>query len=149
VKPNTLNHLTAELQHFSRWLSRPGQFSQQLPVKLQQAVPVRLQTQASRLARRLQGVRGWLLGGLGLALLWVWLWQWLLAIVVGTTVMVGVYLTQQGQLPLPGLWLGRWRQLWNRSNRSLSLSILAGLLALGATFLATAVWAESEQAWGF
>lgn len=116
-------------------------------MRVLQTIPTHLQTHYTRLTRRFDGAKGWLLGGLGLALLWVWLWQWLLSLAVGSTVMVGAYLAQQKQLKLPTVWLGHWRRLWNRSNRSLSLSVLAGLLALSITFLTTAVWAESEQHW--
>jgi uncharacterized membrane protein (Fun14 family) len=127
VKTNSLTDLSIELRH---WLTR-----RQPPV---------LHKRLTRLQHRVNVSKGWLIGGAGLLLLWVWVWQWLLSIAVGLAVMVGVYLTQQGQLKLN--WQG-WQRLWNRSNRSLSLSVLAGTIALGSTYLATAVWVESEQHW--
>jgi hypothetical protein len=129
VKTNSLTDLSIELHH---WFTHRQNFSSILPKRL------------TRLQHRINGSKGWLLGGAGFLLLWVWIWQWLLAIAVGLAVMVGVYLTQQGQLKLN--WQG-WRKLWNRSNRSLSLSVLAGLVALGSTYLATAVWLETDQHW--
>lgn len=129
MKPNSLTDISIELRH---WLTR------------RQNLPPVLNKRLTRLQHRVNGSKGWLLGGVGVLLLWVWIWQWLLSIAMGLAVMIGVYLMQQGQLKLN--WQA-WRKLWNRSNRSLSLSVLAGMIALGSTYLATAVWIESEQHW--
>ncbi len=129
MKTNSLTDISTGLHH---WFTRRQKLS-----------PV-LHKQLNRLGQRLNGSKGWLLSGVGLLLLWVWIWQWVLSIGVGLMVMMGVYLTQQGQLNLN--WQG-WRKLWSRSNRALSLSALAGLVALGSTYLATAVWLESDQHW--
>lgn len=95
------------------------------------------------MGRRLNRSKGWLLGGLGILLLWILLWQWLLALTVGLLAMAGCYLTQQGQLKAG---LG-WQRLWSRANRALSLSALAGLVATGSTYLALAIWIESDRSW--
>jgi hypothetical protein len=147
VKLTPPPQLTSKLQHLSHLLSHQLQFGHRVQMKALPTLPTHLRTHYTRLVHRFNSVKGWLIAGLGLALLWVWLWQWLLSLAVGSTVMVGVYLAQQKQLKLPTVWLEHWHKLWNRSNRSLSLSVLAGLLALSVTFWATAVWAESEQHW--
>lgn len=111
-----------------------------------------LQKNAQRLARLTSLINpdpinrqtGWLLAGVGLVLLWVWIWQWVLSLTIGLGVMVVTYLSQQRQLKLN--WTG-WPKLWKRTNRSLTLSGLAGIVALGSTYLATAVWQESDQHW--
>lgn len=130
MKTNTLTQLSSELQH---------RFDQ-----LQDALPVSLQTRYKQLARQIMAIRGWLGGGIGLLLLWLWAWQWVLSISLGLSVMVGVYLAQQHQLKLS--WRG-WSRVWNRSNRSATLAVLAGILAWGSTYLATALWLESDQPW--
>lgn len=130
MKTNALTQLSTELQH---WID-----------SAQSALAPALQKQLKRLTYRIDGAKGWLLGGAGLLLLWIWIWQWVLSIAVGLVVMVGVYLAQQGQLKLN--WRG-WRKLWSHSNRSLSFSVLAGIVALGSTYLATAVWLESDRHW--
>jgi hypothetical protein len=126
VKTNTLTQLSFELQHWSNQLPKA------LPPLLRQ--------------RGLLGQlsAGWLLAGLVLLLLWVWIWQWLLSIAVGATVMVGIYLAQERRLNLS--WQG-WNWMWSRANRSLTLSGLMGSVGLGSTYLATAVWQESQQPW--
>lgn len=129
MKTNPLTNLSTELHH---WVTRRQTLSPVLPKRV------------NRLGQRINQSKGWLIAGVGLLLLWVWIWQWLLSIGVSLLVMVSVYLTQQGQLKLN--WQG-WRKLWSQSNRALSLSVLAGLVALGSTYLATAVWLESEQHW--
>lgn len=129
MKTNTLSQFGSELQH--------------LVNRLRVALPVSVQKPLRRLSYQITASKGWLLG-LGLLLLWLWVWQWVLSVAVGLAVMVGVYLAQQGQLKLS--WRG-WRQLWSRTNRALSLSVLVGVVALGSTYLATAVWLESEQHW--
>lgn len=144
----TLPHrLTAELQQISQQISQQlgQQMNQRLARRLDRSVPLprlshRLKRSGGRLAARVHRSRKGLLGGLGLLLLWVWLWQWLLAVGVGLTVTVGLYLAQQGQLRLPV----RWRRLWAPANRSLSLAVLGGLVALGSTYLATLLWVSES-----
>ncbi|MCU0524543.1 MAG: hypothetical protein MUF72_06935 [Elainella sp. Prado103] len=147
VKPDILTQISAELSTLTgRVLIKPPiklpiKPPIRLPIKLPTATQKRLQRWSHRLVRH----RNWLLSGVGVLLLWVWLWQWLLAITIGLTVTVAVYLAQQGQLRLPGR--RSWQKLWKPTNRSLTLSCLAGGLALAYTYLATAVWLESEQHW--
>lgn len=129
MKTNTLTQITVELRHLKN--------------QLQEALPASLQKPLKRLAHRVESSKGWLIGGAGL-LLWLWMWQWMLAIGAGLAVTVGVYLIQQRRLKLS--WRG-WQRLWSRANRSLSLSVLAGVVALGSTYLATAVWLETDQHW--
>lgn len=130
VKTNALTQISSELHHQMH--------------QLQAILPPASQKQLQRLSRRIASKKGWFLGSLSLVLLWVLIWQWFLSIAVGLGVMSGVYLAQQGRLRFP--WQG-WRKLVNRSNRSLTLSALAGFAALGSTYLATAVWVEADQHW--
>lgn len=130
MKTNTLAQLSSELQHLLN--------------RLADALPPSLQKRYQQLLYRVITTKSWLWGGAALLLLWVWVWQWVLSIAVGLVVMVGVYLAQQRQLKVS--WRG-WRKLWNRSNRASTLAVLSGILALGSTYLATAVWLESDQHW--
>jgi hypothetical protein len=134
VKTNTLTQLSSELQHLLDKVINP----------VQTALPVLLQKRLQRLMQQATAAKGWILAGLGMLLLWVWLWQWVLSIAVGLSVTVGVYLTQQRRLKLS--WRG-WHRLWKRLNRASTVAALAGILALGSTYLATAVWVESDQHW--
>lgn len=130
VKTNTLAQLSSELQH--------------LLDRLADALPPAFQKRYKQLIYRVTAIKSWLWSGAALLLLWVWVWQWVLSIAVGLIVMIGVYLAQQRQLKVS--WRG-WSKLWNRSNRASTLAVLSGVLALGSTYLATAVWLESDQHW--
>lgn len=130
MKTNTLTQLSSEVQHLLK--------------RLPDALPPSWQKRFNRLLYRATATKGWLWGGAGLVLLWIWIWQWVLSVGIGLVVMVGVYLIQQRQLK--GFWRG-WPKLWNRSNRSTTLAVLSGMIALGSTYLATAVWLESDQHW--
>jgi hypothetical protein len=134
VKTNTLTQLSSEVQHLTNRLLK------QLP----DALPSFLQKRYKRLMNRAIAAKGWIGGGVGLLLLWVWAWQWVLSIAIGLAVIVGVYLGQQRQLKLS--WRG-WHKLWSRSNRSATVAVLAGILAWGSTYLATAVWLETDRPW--
>lgn len=159
MKPNPLTQLSAELHSLARHsLARrvpvklptqfparlPARLAAKLPIKLSIRLPVAIQRRLQRWSRHLVSQRNGLLVGVGLLLLWVWLWQWLLSIAIGLAVTAGIYLAQQGQLRWPRTY---WRRLWKPTNRSLTLSCLAGGLALAYTYLATAVWLESDQHW--
>lgn len=130
VKTNALIQISAELHHQMH--------------QLQAILPPASQKRLQRFSRRIASKKGWIFGSLGVLLLWVLIWQWFLSIAVGLGVMSSVYLAQQGRLKFP--WQG-WRKLVNRSNRSLTLASLAGFVALGSTYLATAVWLEADQHW--
>lgn len=130
MKTNTLTQLSSELQHrFDR---------------LQDSVQASIPNRYNRLIHQTMELKGWLWGGIGLLLLWLWAWQWVLSIGLGLSVTVGVYLAQQHQLKWS--WRG-WSRVWNRSNRSATLAVLTGILAWGSTYLATALWLESDQPW--
>lgn len=141
VKPNTSTRLSSELQHLlDQVINGTNSVQMALPASLQKRLK-RLMHQTMATTR---ATKGWILAGLGLLVLWVWLWQWVLSVAVGLSVMVGVYLAQQQRLKLS--WRG-WQRLWKRSNRDSTLAVLAGILALGSTYLATAVWMELDQHW--
>lgn len=92
----------------------------------------------------LEEFKGWL-GGLAiLLLLLIWNWQLVASVGVGLGALVLVYLTQQGQWQLPKL---SWHKVWSRSNRPLSLAIVAGLIVCFGTYLTIAIWIESGGSW--
>jgi hypothetical protein len=143
VKTNQLSQFPLQLAQFT------AQSASRLPQYLSQYLPQYLwlsrwpeKYSYRSLTRRLNRSKGWLLSGLGsLLLLWVF-WQWLLALAVGLTAMLGVYLAEQGQLK-------SWRNwgFWRRFDRALSLAALAGLAAAGTVYLSLAIWLESDRSW--
>jgi len=144
VKTNQLTQLSLQLSQLTARLQQNAPSFRQLvrPIRRGAASP-KLKQNYRSLTRRLNRSKGWLLGGCGFLLLWVLLWQWLLALAAGLTVMVGCYLVQQGQLKT---WRG-WQRFWSQANRALSLSALAGLVATGGSYLALAIWIESDRSW--
>ncbi|MBW4464265.1 MAG: hypothetical protein KME07_02340 [Pegethrix bostrychoides GSE-TBD4-15B] len=143
MKTNQLSQFPLQLAQFT------AQSASRLPQYLSQYLPQYLwlsrwpeKYSYRSLTRRLNRSKGWLLSGLGsLLLLWVF-WQWLLALAVGLTAMLGVYLAEQGQLK-------SWRNwgFWRRFDRALSLAALAGLAAAGTVYLSLAIWLESDRSW--
>ena len=144
MKTNQLTQLSLQLSQLTHRLQQDAPSFSQLvrPLRLRTVSPTLKQNYRS-LTRRLNRSKGWLLGGCGFLLLWILLWQWLLALGLGLMVTVGCYLVQQGQLKS---WRG-WQRLWSRANRALSLSALAGLVATGGSYLALAIWIESDRSW--
>ncbi len=139
VKTNQLSQFSLQLAQFT------AQSASRLPQYLPQYLwlsrwPEKYSYRS--LTRRLNRSKGWLLSCLGsLLLLWVF-WQWLLALAVGLTAMLGVYLAEQGQLK-------SWRNwgFWRRFDRALSLAALAGLATAGTVYLSLAIWLESDRSW--
>jgi hypothetical protein len=80
-------------------------------------------------------------GAMVLALL-VWNWQLVLALGIGSAVLVSVYLAQQGQWRLPQI---NWRRLWTGSNRSLTVAIASGGVAAFSAYMTTTIWSGTEQ----
>lgn len=154
VKTNQLSQFSLQLAQFTAQFTTQftTQINTQLTAQLASRLPQRRRSRSpekhsySTLTRRLNRSKGWLIGGLGsLLLLWLF-WQWLLALTVGLTAMLGVYLAQQGQLKSWRDW-GFWRGFWEQFDRALSLSALAGLAAAGTVYLSLAIWLESDRSW--
>jgi type II secretory pathway component PulF len=74
----------------------------------------------------------------------LWNWKLLLAIVVGVGIMVLVYSMQRWN------WRSHWskiRKLFNSPNRRLALSVTSGGIATFSTYMAAAIWVDSNSRW--
>lgn len=74
----------------------------------------------------------------------LWNWKLLLAILVGVGVMVLVYSMQRWD------WRSHWseiRKLFNSPNRRLALSVTSGGIATLSTYMAAAIWVDSNSHW--
>jgi uncharacterized protein YggT (Ycf19 family) len=74
----------------------------------------------------------------------LWNWKLLLAIIVGVGVMVLVYSMQRWD------WRSHWskiRKLFNSPNRRLALSVTSGGIATLSTYMAAAIWVDSNSPW--
>jgi uncharacterized protein YggT (Ycf19 family) len=74
----------------------------------------------------------------------LWNWKLLLAIIVGVGIMVLVYSMQRWD------WRSHWskiRKLFNNPNRRLALSVTSGGIATLSTYMAAAIWVESNSRW--
>ncbi len=74
----------------------------------------------------------------------LWNWKLLLAILVGIGVMVLVYSMQRWD------WRSHWlkiRKLFNSPNRRLALSVTSGGIATVSTYMAAAIWVDSNSPW--
>lgn len=74
----------------------------------------------------------------------IWNWQLVLALAIGTVVLVSIYLAQQGQWKIPQV---DWRRLWTGANRPLALAIASGSIAAFSAYITTGIWLEAEQSW--
>jgi hypothetical protein len=97
-----------------------------------------------RIFKRLQEPGGYLgLLTIVIAML-LWNWKLLLAIIVGIGVMVLVYSMQRWD------WRSHWlkiRKLFNSPNRRLALSVTSGGIATVSTYMAAAIWVDSNSPW--
>jgi len=95
-------------------------------------------------SRRYKGLGKWLgLLTVVVAML-LWNWQLLLATTVGIAIMLLVYLLQQGD------WQKRWSdlgKLFAGANRQLAVAVGSGGLATLGTYMACAVWRDSDSGW--
>ncbi|MEH2027785.1 armadillo-type fold-containing protein [Nostoc sp.] len=74
----------------------------------------------------------------------LWNWKLLLALLIGVGVMVLVYSMQEWD------WQLRWskiRKFLNSSNRRLALAVISGGLATVSTYMAAAIWVDSQSPW--
>ncbi|MGI8504014.1 MAG: armadillo-type fold-containing protein [Hassallia sp.] len=74
----------------------------------------------------------------------LWNWKLLLAIFIGVGVMVLVYSMQRWD------WRSHWskiRKLFNSPNRRLALSVTSGGIATLSTYMAAAIWVDSNSPW--
>jgi hypothetical protein len=74
----------------------------------------------------------------------LWNWKLLLAIIVGVGIMVLVYSMQRWN------WRKHWskiRKLFNSPNRRLALSVISGGIATLSTYMAAAIWVDSNSPW--
>lgn len=98
----------------------------------------------SQFLHRYQGPGGWLLNLTVVVTLLFWNWRLLLAMMVGMLVMVLVY-------SMPGWnWQIYWsdiRRFLNSSNRQLTLAVGSGSIATFSTYLAAAIWIDSDSPW--
>jgi hypothetical protein len=112
---------------------------------LQNASSVLLSNRFKRWNDRLQASWRWLLGGVALVILLLWNWPLILSLGLGLAILVWVYLARQGWWKLPQTW--NWQKLWLPSQRSLTLAIFSGVMATVGSYLAIAIWLDSEHPW--
>lgn len=86
----------------------------------------------------------WLLLGLGLVLMLAWNWQLVLATGSGTALMLLVYLMQGWNWQ--SYWL-HWRHFLQGSSGKLTVAVGSGGFAALSTYVATSIWADSENRW--
>jgi hypothetical protein len=87
--------------------------------------------------------KGWLLClTIGLLLL-IWNWQLVVSGGVGLGALVWVYLAHQGQWRLPI----DWRKLWQPSQRPVTLAVVSGATVSAGTYVAIALWVETQGSW--
>jgi hypothetical protein len=86
----------------------------------------------------------WLLLGLGMVLMVAWNWKLVLATSSGVTFMLLVYLIQGWNWQT--YWL-HWRQFLRGSSGKLTVAVGSGSIAALSTYVATSIWADSENRW--
>lgn len=94
--------------------------------------------------KRLEGPGGWLTGLTLTITLLFWNWRLVFATGSGVMVMLGVYLLQDRS------WQQRYSELrrnWNSSNQRFTLSVASGGLAVLTTYIAIAIWTDTESHW--
>nr|WP_201280562.1 armadillo-type fold-containing protein [Hassalia byssoidea] len=74
----------------------------------------------------------------------LWNWKLLLAIIVGVGIMVLVYSMQRWDWRSHML---KIRKLFNNPNRRLALSVTSGGIATLSTYMAAAIWVDSNSRW--
>lgn len=94
--------------------------------------------------QQFKGSGGWFVGSAAVIAMIIWNWKLFSAIGSGLLIMLLVYLAQEGrwQIRRPDLskWLGG-------ANRSLLLAGGSGAIAMLSTYIAMAIWADSESHW--
>jgi hypothetical protein len=74
----------------------------------------------------------------------LWNWMLLLALLIGVGIMVLVYSMQEWD------WQLHWSKIHNflnSSNRRLALAVVSGGLATVSTYMAAAIWVDSQSSW--
>jgi hypothetical protein len=94
--------------------------------------------------RQMRRIIRWSILFFGMATMWLWNWKLLLATAVGVGCMFLLYLLPSRKWHV--YWL-KWQQFFQGSNRQISLAIGGGGIAAFSTYMAAAIWSESEQHW--
>lgn len=94
--------------------------------------------------KRVLYISRWLLFGLGLVLMIAWNWKLVVATSSGITLMLLVYRMQEWNWS--SYWL-HWRQFVKGSSGKLTLAVGSGSFAALSTYVATSIWADSENRW--
>lgn len=94
--------------------------------------------------KRYRYITRWLLTGLAIALMLAWNWKLVLATGAGVGLMLLVYLMQGWNWQQH--WL-HWQQFLSSSDGKLTIAVGSGGFAALCTYVATSIWAESENRW--
>jgi hypothetical protein len=94
--------------------------------------------------RQIKRMTRWLILFFGMSTMWLWNWKLLLATVIGVGFMFLFYLLPSRKWKI--YWL-KWQKFFQGSNRQLSMAIGGGGIAAFSTYMAAAIWAESENHW--
>ncbi|WP_245602702.1 ATP synthase subunit I [Gloeothece verrucosa] len=95
-------------------------------------------------AKRYRYLSRWLLTGLALALMLAWNWKLVLTTGAGVGLMLQVYVMQGWNWQR--YWLD-WQQFLKGSDGKLTVAVGSGGFAALCTYVATTIWAESENRW--
>ncbi|MBE9182195.1 hypothetical protein IQ268_26875 [Oculatella sp. LEGE 06141] len=103
----------------------------------------RLPMTTTSIAQRLKRLKNSRQLMLSLAFLVVLLWNWKLVLAsgVGIFAAIAAYFIQQGDWRFFGV---NWDKLWNQVNRQLMVAVSSGGLAALSTYIAIAVWTETD-----
>lgn len=97
-----------------------------------------------RMPRSLRRNGKWLLAATTLSVLLAWNWQLVLATAAGIGSMALAYYLLEWDWQA---WRTRWQHFFQGSQGKLSLAVGSGGLAALSTYIAAAIWSESENRW--
>jgi len=95
-------------------------------------------------SHRFRGPGGWLVTLAVVVAMLFGNWQLLLTTSTGVFVMVLVYSIQQWDWQL---YWSRWHRFFSGSNRQLTLAVGSGGIATLSTYMAVAIWIDSDSSW--
>ncbi|MGL5873231.1 MAG: ATP synthase subunit I [Xenococcaceae cyanobacterium] len=99
-----------------------------------------------RLSNRhqIRKICSWLICLLVILMMWLWNWKLVLATAVGISSIYSIYLFPSRKWQT--YWL-KWQKFWLGDRRKFTLSVSGGGFAAFSTYMATSIWAESENRW--
>jgi hypothetical protein len=93
---------------------------------------------------QIRTICSWLICLLVILMMWLWNWKLVLATAVGISSIYSIYLFPSRK------WQTYWlkcQKFWQGDRRKFTLSVSGGGFAAFSTYMATSIWAESENRW--